>query len=236
MSPASIAPAREENQADSANARHGITSEEADVFLSVVNRLKWDLNKGANETPENVDNVLKYLSTLVKEKSVGVKRVKTKFRERRVSSRFILKERQRDEKNTEYKDLWTSLTDDETKYRHEMVTGLSERYKPTPGLFFVLKPEVEEVKIFDSKSPIDYLFQYKAYFVLHIIVSITCAFTGFFAAIPFSPLIWMDVTDTVDIFFNETSISNGTIFTTSTFPTDLSSMPKLDLLLVVLQE
>ena len=201
------------------------TSEEANVFLSIVDRVKKDLGNGAVESvPENIIEVLDYLSRFVNDKSAGVKRSKTKFRERRVSSGLILQERVKNDDNTAYEERYKRLTNNDTQYRYEIAKGqFSERYKPTPGLYFVIKPEIEEVKVYDSTAPIDYLFQFKPYFALHILVSIIFSLSGIFAALPLFPLVWMEATGTTDMFLGDETAINGTNQTNATLPSSTLS-------------
>ena len=79
------------------------------------------------------------------------------------------------------------------------VKGEGIRYVHTPGLYFSLKPEIEDVTIYDSVCLIDYLFKFKVYFNLHFISLVISVLLGF--SIFFSPIVWMDVTGTDIIFF-----------------------------------
>ena len=76
----------------------------------------------------------------------------------------------------------------------EIVKGEGVRYVHTPGLYFSMKPEIEEVTIYDSVCLFDYLFKFKAYFSLHFI---SLAF--FFSRILylFLPIVWMDITERI---------------------------------------
>ena len=117
----------------------------------------------------------------------------------------------RDEKNTDFEHRWERLVDDNDgmwKIRKEE----GQRYKHTEGLFFVISPEVEQVKIFDCVCAIDYLYRFKSYFRLVML----CATAGnvlTVVAVPLSPLVWLHVTDMDTMLFvgNETSLGNDTL-------------------------
>ena len=132
--------------------------------------------------------------------------------------------RVKNDDNTAYEERYKRLTNNNTQYRYEVAKGqFSERYRPTPGLYFVIKPEIEEVKVYDSTAPIDYLFQFKPYFALHILASIIFSLSGIFAALPLFPLVWMEATGTTDMFLGDETAINGTNQTNATLPSSTLS-------------
>ena len=151
-----------------------------------------------------------------------VKRSETKFRERRLSKGLFLKMRERNREDVTFEERFNELVDIKDGNTHplEIVKGEGVRYVHTPGLYFSLKPEIEDVTIYDSVCLSDYLFKFKVYFNLHFIslgISVLLGFSLFF-----SPIVWMDVTGTDIIFFgNETSsppLSSGLVaFSSTTF-------------------
>ena len=133
-----------------------------------------------------------------------VRRMKTTFRERRLSSGLAIMVREKDDgESGAFSERMKNLWGDAGAFRQTLNGEPDIRYKPIDGMYMVVKPVVEEVKIHDGPVLIDALFKYGTYRKFHV----TCLFTGilFGWSFMFSPIVWMDITATDKIFFNSTN-------------------------------
>ncbi len=112
--------------------------------------------------------------------------------------------RQNEQKDTTFEERWVALVDKTDGFMHPD----GYRYRHTPDLFFNIKPEIEAVTISDAVSPNDYLFQYKLYYGVHVLCLLTGILIGLFV-LPLSPIVWMDITGTDNIFFGNTTAESA---------------------------
>ncbi len=199
------------------------TSEEIETFLGMVERIKeMGTHEGVQPDELTFGSVTGWIKELKGNEKVKRKRIQTKFKERRLSSGLILNMRERNREDVTFEERFNELVDikDGNMNLAASVKGEGVRYVHTPGLYFSMKPEIEDVTIYDSVCLSDYLFKFKVYFKLYQASAGIFFLLGF--SIFFSPILWMDVTGTDIIFFgNETSsppLSSGLVaFSTNTF-------------------
>ena len=199
------------------------TSEEIETFLGMVERIKeMGTHEGVQPDELTFGSVTGWMKELKENERVKRKRIQTKFREKRLSNGLFLKMRERNREDVTFEERFNELVDikDGNMHLAASVKGEGIRYVHTPGLYFSLKPEIEDVTIYDSVCLIDYLLKFKVYYKMYqVSVGIWFLF-GF--SLFFSPIVWMDITGTDIIFFgNETSsppLSSGLVaFSTNTF-------------------
>ena len=157
-------------------------------------------------TKEEVKKTFEDLARFFAGKASGsnyIRRTKTQFRERRLSNGLDMKVREKgDGDNGAFSERMKKLWGDVGAFRNG--TGTS-RYKPIDGMYMIIKPVVEEVKICDGPAPIDVFFKYSAYYKVHRICFSLVLLLGWSPLI--SPIVWMDITATDKIFFNSTNKS-----------------------------
>ena len=198
------------------------TFEEMDTFLGMVERMK---QMGRREGVQHEELKLDFVTRRVK------KRRGIKCGEKRLSNGLIVKKRERDRENETFKERFNELVDvqDGFTYAFHPTMNVNDpnmkeegwRVVHTNGFYFSMKPEFEDVNIYDSKCAIDYLFKFKLYYYIHMVAFLLGNIVLGFALL-FSPIVWMDNTRTDIIFFgNETSsppLSSGLVaFSTITF-------------------
>ena len=119
--------------------------------------------------------------------------------------------RERNREDVTFEERFNELVDinDGNMHLAASVKGEGVRYVHTPGLYFSMKPEIEDVTIYDTVCLFDYLSKFKVYYKLHQVALGIFVLLGF--SIFFSPIVWMDVTGTDIIFFGNRNVVASSI-------------------------
>ena len=139
----------------------------------------------------------------------GSHHMQKSFRKKTLSSGLEMMVRQLNENEGAFSERYSEHTRDLGAYVHTSMRDGKPvlRYRPAEGLYMVVKPVVDEVKIHDGPVPIDMLFKYALYFKFYLF-SFGMVIFSFFSLL-LSPVVWMDVTGTDANFFNQTNGTSG---------------------------
>ena len=174
------------------------------ITATLLKRQKAEAIEGIIKAMDDAGVTLDDLLDHCERQGKIVRRMKTTFRERRLSSGLEMMVREKDDgASGAFSERMKKLWGDAGAFRHIVNGEPDVRYKPIDGMYMVVKPVVEEVKIHDGPVLSDALFKYGAYFKFHITCFLTCILFGWSLIV--SPIVWMDITATDKIFFNSTN-------------------------------